>query len=829
MERYCAFISYRHQSPDMEIAKRLHTLIENYPVPAGIRRETGRRRPGKVFRDQEELPLTADLGKDIEAALDGSEWLIAVCSPRYLESRWCMREVEYFLQKHGRERVLTVLTEGEPGESFPETLCYTTDEKGERIPIEPLAADVRAETLTASLKKLKKEKLRLLAPMLGVSFDGLYQRQRRRAATRALAAAGAAIVALGGFLAYALAQNARIEAQRVTAARNECDLLVEKSIYYTSENRKTEARQLALDAKEVSRTIGDYGDVRIRDALAVTCYAGDFSVEAEMDFPGLVENTACHSFSPDGRLIAAAVSTAEVACCDAMTGERLWVTPPFSQAVSSLAWSPDGSRIAVSSTWGHIVCFLDAKTGERLQFREDIPGGSWPTCTVFRGDRLLVCGSDGLRAYDAEDLTRYALLSDARQRQHDTARVMGGGRWIAWLSDGAGSEIHIHDTDTDAHAVHAVASWINNYTLSPDGEMLYVRAWSTHYVWDLKRGEKRWEKEISTAADYDMYASPVWAEGRIWDGGEVYDAATGEKAYSLEEECFGAVRDYFLCRGGVYRISDGTLYAQAPGRLLAMDETGRHVLVKTETVSKETAPGAGSQYAIEHYGGTLTEIPEYTEPGEDMIRELNDFYGTGAVGTYMPRTYCSPDGRFYIITNTGGYVPVYDLKVSGEPAYRLHEFNGYSAALSSPMQNLPGAGNLIYGPQVAGVAFSPDSRLAAFAGVNGLVAVYELEKGKQLFSWDDMRGGAALVGVKFNADGTLVMAAAYLGKAFRVYSAVNGLTLYAMHAEKEIRDWGFDAETGDAVIVYRDGSALAADIFTTPEELYRYADLLTDR
>ena len=82
MERYCAFISYRHQSPDMEIAKRLHTLIENYPVPAGIRRETGRRRPGKVFRDQEELPLTADLGKDIEAALDGSEWLIAVCSPR---------------------------------------------------------------------------------------------------------------------------------------------------------------------------------------------------------------------------------------------------------------------------------------------------------------------------------------------------------------------------------------------------------------------------------------------------------------------------------------------------------------------------------------------------------------------------------------------------------------------------------------------------------------------------------------------------------------------------------------------------------------------------
>ena len=26
--RYCAFISYRHYTPDKEIAQRLHTLIE---------------------------------------------------------------------------------------------------------------------------------------------------------------------------------------------------------------------------------------------------------------------------------------------------------------------------------------------------------------------------------------------------------------------------------------------------------------------------------------------------------------------------------------------------------------------------------------------------------------------------------------------------------------------------------------------------------------------------------------------------------------------------------------------------------------------------------
>ena len=94
---YTAFISYRHQPPDMEVAQRLHTAIETYRIPAGIRKKTGRKKMGLVFRDQEELPLSPDLGKDIEDALDRSDWLIAVCSPQYLESSWCLRELEYFI------------------------------------------------------------------------------------------------------------------------------------------------------------------------------------------------------------------------------------------------------------------------------------------------------------------------------------------------------------------------------------------------------------------------------------------------------------------------------------------------------------------------------------------------------------------------------------------------------------------------------------------------------------------------------------------------------------------------------------------------------------
>ena len=134
-QSYCAFISYRHESPDQEIAKALHTAIETYGIPGSVRRQTGKKRMGKVFRDQEEPPLSSDLGADIEAALDRSEWFIAICSPRYLESKWCLRELEYFIEHKGNDHVLTVLVEGEPKDSFPEMIRFAENADGTKTEI----------------------------------------------------------------------------------------------------------------------------------------------------------------------------------------------------------------------------------------------------------------------------------------------------------------------------------------------------------------------------------------------------------------------------------------------------------------------------------------------------------------------------------------------------------------------------------------------------------------------------------------------------------------------------------------------------------------------
>ena len=177
--KYDAFISYRHCELDKYVAENLHRILESYDLPKNIKEKlniTGK--PIKrVFRDQEELPLSSNLEDPIIDALKESKYLIVICSPRLKESMWCKKEIETFKKLRGRKNIFCVLVEGEPKDSFPQEVLVDDDNK---TLVEPLAADVRGETKKEVLKKLKTEKLRLIAPIFNLDYDDLRQRHKQR-------------------------------------------------------------------------------------------------------------------------------------------------------------------------------------------------------------------------------------------------------------------------------------------------------------------------------------------------------------------------------------------------------------------------------------------------------------------------------------------------------------------------------------------------------------------------------------------------------------------------------------------------------------------------
>lgn len=187
IRKYDAFISYRHQKNDMAVAEKLQNLLERQKI---WEEDGTRKRTLTIFRDQSELPTSDNLGKDIRTALENSRFLIVICSRMYQESKWCMEELNYFRSLHGNtnKNILPILIEGEPEEVFPEKLRWDEVErrladgsiKTEMVEIEPLAADIRADSLRNMLHRLKsKEYFRIAAPIMGLSFDNLYQRKKR--------------------------------------------------------------------------------------------------------------------------------------------------------------------------------------------------------------------------------------------------------------------------------------------------------------------------------------------------------------------------------------------------------------------------------------------------------------------------------------------------------------------------------------------------------------------------------------------------------------------------------------------------------------------------
>lgn len=229
---YDAFISYRHQPTDMKIAAAVLNLIEKQKDDSG--------RKLHAFRDQNELPTSSDLGGDIHRALEESRFLIAVCSPDYCESRWCMEEIRYFRQLHGNSNanILTILVDGEPSTSFPNVLFHENRmERGSdgaftlvERELEPLGADVRGKNDRERLKKLKSTEIyRLLAPILGKRYDELYNRAaRKRNRIIVTTVSGVAAAALG----FGIYSNAML--QRI--AQSQRDMYAAQSLRLANES-----------------------------------------------------------------------------------------------------------------------------------------------------------------------------------------------------------------------------------------------------------------------------------------------------------------------------------------------------------------------------------------------------------------------------------------------------------------------------------------------------------------------------------------------------------------------------------------------------------------
>jgi WD40 repeat protein len=489
---YDVFISYRHVEPDRRWAKWLHSALETYRVPTKLRKQhTLPARLKRVFRDEDELPASPDLNKVIEKALHASRFLIVVCSPRTPESEWVNKEVVRFREMGRDDRILALLIEAEPGQSFPRALREIrrklVDATGSaRVAIEeiePLAADVRSSRTDESPRFFKRmARLRLLACILGVPFDDLRQRDQERRMRRLIVTATAAsIITIAFALLSVFAVLQREKAQHAGIVADKQTALAAQKEQLAAQKAKEAQLQDQLKRHEIYiSNMKAAWNAWQRNALV--------ELEAELD------KYDPHKAPDDAELRGFEwyfVKMLPKAGCQTLN---------FGQSVHAVRFSPNGEHLAAVGVIGGSNCVkiwklpggqlehtlqLGVRTG--LNWGSGDEPSGWPTPKQPLGGRQGVAYSPDGRIVAGTCLT---LQKDHR--------------------DGV---VKVWDADTGREIFSAIDAGIGGHSVifSPDGKYVIAGGYDRcALVWSAADGKLAWELSPRSSTDNIMEAQKAF-------------------------------------------------------------------------------------------------------------------------------------------------------------------------------------------------------------------------------------------------------------------------------------------------------------------------------
>jgi len=257
-KEYFAFISYKRE--DEKWAKWLAHQLDNYKLPSTL---NGKELPPslrKTFRDVDELSA-GNLPEQIYNALSTSDNLIVICSPRSAKSEWVNKEIEDFINsKSGNtDHIFPFIIDGIPYSNDPNIECFPDKLRNLPEKEERLGGNVNEQGgRNAAVVKI-------IAGMLGVSYDSLWQRYEREQKRKRLFGIGiATLIALVGLGigTFFIMQNNVITMQR--------DKLQKDSVIMSDHLLRIQNDSLRLSAQNDSIRIQNFLINRQRDSLDIS-------------------------------------------------------------------------------------------------------------------------------------------------------------------------------------------------------------------------------------------------------------------------------------------------------------------------------------------------------------------------------------------------------------------------------------------------------------------------------------------------------------------------------------------------------------------------------
>lgn len=799
--KYWAFISYSHA--DEKWAGWLHKALETYGVPkvlVGKNSKQGKipKKAYPVFRDRDELPTSADLGEKLTSALRSSRFLIVICSPKAVASKWVNEEIRIYKAMGREDRVLCLIVDGEPyasenpqwglAECFPEPVRYKVDPDGNVTDekTEPIAADVRR-----GKDGRQNARLKILAGMFGVNFSDLKQRDHERERRRMhYILAGVSILFMVFcvlFVFLYLAKENAVEARRMAegerlvadqAAKRAKEALSEAFASRAAEQKALlDARLAERDAKNAeAKAVAAANDLKV--ALTKTLEAQKREQEALKQ----AETNYAEALNAKG-VAERALATAEtnrvlaemrksqfqraLALADSKEAARLTSAGEDAKALAYLARSLN-SDPANSSVEAKVISMLVEKDWTLPQVPPLNHKG--PVTAVHfspDGQSVLTASGNDVFLWQSNQFQKAAVkLSHAGVVRH--AEFSPDGSLVLTASDDRSARLWNARTGQPVGKPMLHEDWVYEAAFGAGGKMVVT---SSH-----DRSARVWDGATGDPLTGPMRHDGVVRTSRFSPDGRLL-AVAAENDVRLWDVATGSPQGGVLRHGGgVYSLAfspDGSLLVTGSGdRQVRLWNTSSGSQLPTSMAHDDWV----NQVAFSPDG---MHVASASRDGITRVWNVPDGQAVGEPirqGLSVNHLAFSPNGLLLASASLDRTVGIWDawsgvaalqpirlesppssLDFSPDGRWLIVGTESGDARVVSAVSGKPLIEPFVHGQAVLGVAFSPDEKFLASASSDRTVVVWNLGTGAAQFPPMNHRGEVQMV--EFSPDGSLLASA----------------------------------------------------------------------